>query len=275
LKNPQSKQDELRSARRESFRLLRISVLLTTLLLVAVTAWRDRVHSTGWRVPLYVAIYPVCADDSARSKAYVDSLDSRRFNAIDRFFADEAHRYGVDLESPVRTRLHPPLHELPPGRAAGDGVVSTALWSLRLRYWAWRVTHGGSDPADVRIFVLYHDPEITPQVPHSLGLQKGLIGVVYAFAAARMDGGNAMVIAHELMHTLGATDKYDPTTDLPRFPDGYGDPEQSPLFPQKKMELMGGRRMLDPARSEQPESLAEAVIGPASALEIRWRANAH
>ena len=27
-----------------------------------------------------------------------------------------------------------------------------------------------------------------------------------------MDGANDVVIAHELLHTLGATDKYDPAT---------------------------------------------------------------
>ena len=47
-----------------------------------------------------------------------------------------------------------------------------------------------------------------------------------------MDGGNDMVIAHELLHTLGATDKYDPVNNAPRFPDGYGDPQQMPLYPQ-------------------------------------------
>ena len=46
------------------------------------------------------------------------------------------------------------------------------------------------------MFVLYHDPALTPQVPHSLGLTKGLIGVVYAFATPDMDGENAVVIAH-------------------------------------------------------------------------------
>jgi len=275
LKNPQDKEDSLQIARRESFRLLRILLLLIVLLLVAVAAWRDRVHSTGWRVPLYVAIYPIPADDSDKSAAYVNALDAGRFNPIDVFFAGEAQRYGVELDTPVKTRLHPPLNERPPERSADAGVLSTMLWSLKLRYWAWRLTRGSNDPADVRMFVLYHDPDLSPRVPHSLGLQKGLIGVVYAFAAGRMDGGNDMIIAHELMHTLGATDKYDLGTDAPRFPDGYGDPGQSPLYPQKKAELMGGRRMLSATSWEQPDSLADVLIGPSSAIEIRWLAHAH
>jgi len=80
-----------------------------------------------------------------------------------------------------------------------------------------------------------------------------------------------MVIAHELLHTLGATDKYDPVNDAPVFPDGYGDPRQSPLYPQKFAELMAGRRMLSATSWEQPSGLDEVVIGPATAIEIRWR----
>jgi len=270
LKRPQDTAESLKTARRESFRLLRIFLLLVVLLLVAVATWRDRVHSTGWRVPLYVAIYPVPADDSAKSADYVRSLDAQRFIDIDRFFAGEGHRYGLKLDEPVKTRLQPPLAERPPQRAAHAGILGTVLWSLELRYWAWRVTRDSKGPADVRIFVLYHDPALTPRVPHSLGLQKGLIGVVYAFAAARMDGGNDMVIAHELLHTLGATDKYDLATNAPRFPDGYGDPNQVPLYPQRTAELMAGRRMLSATQWEQPDNLSEVVIGPSSALEIRW-----
>ena len=57
-----------------------------------------------------------------------------------------------------------------------------------------------------------------------------------------MNGANDMVMAHELLHTLGATDKYDPASDAPRFPEGYGDPRQVPLYPQQFAELMAGRQ---------------------------------
>jgi hypothetical protein len=103
-----------------------------------------------------------------------------------------------------------------------------------------------------------------------LGLQKGQIGVVYAFAADWMTGANDVVIAHELLHTLGATDKYNAGDSSPRFPDGYGDPLQSPLFPQQTAELMAGRRMIAPNQWEQAENLDEVVIGAATAQEIRW-----
>lgn len=250
--------------------MLRIAILLGVLLLVAVTTCQEHYLSTRWHDPLYVAIYPIAADDSRVTRAYIAALDAERFKPIDRFFAREAARYHLDASEPVRTRLRPELSAQPPQRAADAGLLSTALWSLRLRYWAWRASGHVHEPEDIRIFVLYHDPALTQTVPHSLGLTKGLIGVVYAFAASDMNGENDVVIAHELLHTVGATDKYNMVDDSPRFPDGYGDPAQKPLFPQQAAELMAGRRMLAPDKWQQANSLDEVVIGSATALEIRW-----
>jgi hypothetical protein len=258
------------SNRDGGFKLLRIALLLALLLMVSLTAWQDRYRSTRWREPLFVAVYPIAADDSPVTRTYVEALDAERFRSIDRFFVREARRYHVHADAPLKTRLRAELTERPPQRAANAGLLATALWSLRLRYWAWRVSGHVPEPEDIRIFVLYHDPALTPIVPHSLGLTKGLIGVVYGFATATMNGGNNVVIAHELLHTLGATDKYDPADDAPRFPDGYGDPQQVPLYPQLTAELMAGRRMLSAARWQQAEDLDEVVIGPATAQEIHW-----
>jgi hypothetical protein len=256
--------------RRDAFKLLRILVLLIILLVVALGTWQDRYRSTRWREPLYVAIYPIAADDSPVTLRYVAALDAERFKPLDEFFMREAGRYRLQTEEPIKTRLRTELHDQPPQRAPGAGWFATVVWSLRLRYWTWRVSGHVNEPEDIRIFVLYHDPALTPSVPHSLGTTKGLIGVVYAFADPQMNGENNVVIAHELLHTLGATDKYRAADDAPRFPDGYGDARQVPLYPQRTAEIMAGRRMLSPDRWEQAESLDEVVVGPSTALEIRW-----
>jgi hypothetical protein len=167
-------------------RNLRIAVLLVILLVVAVKTWQDQRLSKRWRVPLYVSIYPIAADDSAVTRDYLAHLDAERFKPIDTFFAREAQRYQLSLAEPFRTRLRAELHDRPPQRAADAGMLSTALWSLKLRYWAWHESGHAGEPEDIRVFVLYHDPALTPSVPHSLGLTKGLIGVVYAFAAPQM-----------------------------------------------------------------------------------------
>ena len=263
------------SPSRGGFKMLRILILLLVLLIVSLSAWQDRYRSTRWREPLYVAVYPIAADASPVTLGYVAALDADRFKPIDRFFMQEAARYRLNAGEPLRTRLRATLDDRPPQRAPTAGVFATAWWSLRLRYWAWRASGHVHEPEDIRLFVLYHDPALTPQVPHSLGLTKGLIGVVYAFAAPEMDGANSVVIAHELLHTVGASDKYLAGTDAPRFPDGYGDPRQVPLYPQRYAEIMAGRRMLSADRWQQADNLDEVLIGPATALEIRWPEHAY
>ena len=140
-----------------------------------------------------------------------------------------------------------------------------------MRWFAANATKvPGRTPPRIRIFVLYHDPTSLQAAPDSHGLQKGLIGVVHAFALPDMTGSNNIVIAHELLHTLGATDKYDLNTGAPLYPLGFAEPNSEPRYPQTKAEIMAGRRALSATDFDMPTSLRDVVVGPATALEIRW-----
>jgi hypothetical protein len=253
------------------FRAIRITILLLVLAFVATGAYLSRARSTDWDKALWVAIHPIAADDSPATRRYVDSLTEDTFVPVGRFLATQAEHYSLTLAEPARLRLYGELHELPPRLEPDASLPARALWSLRLRYWAWSATSAEKRaPPDIDMFVLYHDPERTSSVPHSLGLQKGLVGVVYAFADPSMTATNNIVIAHEFLHTVGATDKYDPQTDQPQFPDGYADPERTPLVPQENAEIMAGRRMVSETEWEMPETLLNVVIGPRTAQEINW-----
>jgi hypothetical protein len=83
---------------------------------------------------------------------------------------------------------------------------------------------------------------------------------------------NHVIIAHELLHTVGAIDKYDPRTNQPLYPIGYANPEQSPLHPQKKAEIMAGRIAIAQYKAKQPEKLKQVILGEATAIEINWLA---
>ena len=201
---------------------------------------------------------------------YIAALDREQFTAIEEFFAVEAGEYGVTLEQPVKVVLYPAVNELPPRLPPAAGVAGTIWWSLKLRYYTWQ--QAGATPADIRVFVLYHDPEKTSTVPHSLGLQAGLLGVVYAYADESLDEPNNVVIAHEVLHTLGATDKYDPATNQPLFPQGYGEPDAEPRFPQALAEIMAGRIAISDDEADMPDGLGDVLVGPETATEIRWLA---
>jgi hypothetical protein len=98
-----------------------------------------------------------------------------------------------------------------------------------------------------------------------------MVGIVNAFASRRDKGTNNVIIAHEFLHTLGATDKYDPTNGDPYFPDGYGEPNRSPRYPQRYAEIMGGRIAVAKFDAQVPRNLSFAVIGEQTAAEIQLR----
>ncbi|HVT33967.1 MAG TPA: hypothetical protein VHE37_00175 [Nevskiaceae bacterium] len=253
------------------WRALRIALLFLLMLGVGADAWLTRARSTSWQNTLWVGIYPIAGDDSADTARYLAALTRDDFLPIEDFMAREAHRHGIALGQPLHVVRGRTLAELPPAPPRDRSPLSIAQWSLQLRWWSHEVESAQpGPPSNIRVYVIYHDPQRQPVVPHSLGLQKGLIGVVHAFASSAQGGSNDVVIAHELMHTLGATDKYDPVSTLPSFPDGYADPQAQPRWPQARAEIMGGRVPLSATQAEIPRSLASVVVGPATAREIGW-----
>lgn len=253
------------------FRTLRIALLLILLLAVAGDAWLTELRTTSWEEPLWVSVYPINADGSAATARYIATLGNEQFAPVAEFLAREAERYGLAQASPVQLRLAAEIHELPPVPPPNDERLAVMLWSLKMRYWAWRMQHSiDGPPSNIQVFVQYHDPQFTERVAHSVGLQKGLVGVVNAFASRKMAGQNNLVIAHELLHTVGATDKYDPFSKQPVYPQGYADPDRDPLYPQTHAEIMGGSIPSSERESELPMSLNKVIVGPETAAEINW-----
>ena len=101
------------------------------------------------------------------------------------------------------------LQEGPPQPPLQQSVLKNIWWSLKFRAWAvLRAWNSDGDQGDVELFVNYYDTKKTQSLGHSVGLQGGLIGIINAFAHKSYRGSNQVVITHELMHTVGASDKY-------------------------------------------------------------------
>ncbi|MDH3547379.1 MAG: hypothetical protein OEN22_09780 [Gammaproteobacteria bacterium] len=252
------------------FKAVRISVLLFVLIFVVVNTWLSQARSTDWNNSLWIKVYPINADGSDTSFRYIESLSTEDFHSIETFIAREASRYGKVLNQPLRVELGNPIVEQPPALDVGAGVFGVMLWSLKMRWWASSIAkdQDSIDP-DVRIFVRYYQPEHTIILENSVGLQKGMVGVVNAYASRHQQGSNNFIIAHEFLHTLGATDKYNPADGSPRVPEGLAEPDLKPLYPQRFAEIMGGRIALAGDDAVVPKSLKYAVIGPVTAREIR------
>jgi hypothetical protein len=251
-------------------RILRIGLLLFVLVAVAQGAWTARARTTDWKEPLRVVVYPINGDRSAAADRYIPSLARDGFEPLALFMREQARIYGLPLRAPVEVYLAPRVDATPPEPPQQGNRVEVMLWSLQLRFWAWRHDGYSGPKPHVRMFVRYFAPLPNARLQHSVGLRQGLIGVVNAFASADMEGGNQVVIAHELLHTFGATDKYDPVSNQPLFPDGYAEPNVAPLLPQSKAEVMAGRIPLSETRAETPRGLDETMIGVKTAREISW-----
>jgi len=241
------------------------------LLYVGADAVLTKLRTTDWDRPLWVVIYPINGDSSNISQSYINNLDVKTFQPIARFFEREMKRHGRELHSPIKFKLHPQVTDLPPKPPQDGSVLKIMLWSLKLRYWAFSVDKMDDKlPEDIHIFVLYHDPAAYEKLDHSLGLQKGLIGVVNAYSSRGLGARNNVVVAHEMLHTVGASDKYRFADGMPTYPDGYADPNRKPLYPQKSAEIMGGRIPIAKDEARMPRGLNFAVVGEATAREIRW-----
>lgn len=254
------------------FKAIRITILLLILFFVAVSTWLTQSRSTDWNNSLWVKIYPINADNSVESRRYIESLTVDSFRSIEGFVAREIGKYGHAINLPVRMELGSEITEQPPVLDKSPNPVKVMWWSLKLRWWAGSVTSDQDDPApDVRVFVRYHAPQSEIALENSIGLQRGMVGVVNAFAARRQVGTNNVIIAHEFLHTLGATDKYDPADGMPMFPIGFAEPDRKPRFPQRFAEIMGGRIARSADDAVIPQSLKYVVIGGQTAEEINLR----
>ena len=251
------------------FKVVRISILLFILFFVGVSTWLTQARSTDWNNSVWIKIYPINADGSDAAARYIDNLEVRHFEGIETFLARETERYARGLKRPVRIELGTPVREQPPDLPIEPNMLSVMMWSLKMRWWATSATDSQDDiEPDVRIFVRYHRPDLAVTLESSVGLQKGMVGIVNGYASRRQRGANNVIIAHEFLHTLGATDKYSPVDGHPIGPDGIAEPDRVPLYPQRFAEIMGGRIALAEDDSEIPSSLKYAVIGPLTASEI-------
>lgn len=248
---------------------IRIFILLLILCIVALGNWATNRRATDWSHSLRVVIYPINGDQSSITEAYINNLEEDNFSDIKPFFIEELENYGITSTDPIDIALSPSVNEHPPVTPVRGNIFDTILWSLKLRYWAFQRDEYQGPKPEIQIFALYFDPKITPYVRHSTGLEKGHIAVINLFAHKKQNKSNQFIITHELLHTLGASDKYNLSTNDPVYPAGFAEPDLEPLYPQNYAEVMGGRLPLNQNESKIPDSLGEVIIGKQTAIEIR------
>lgn len=252
------------------WRMLRTSALLIVLIIVGREALSERAD-LDWKHNFYVALYPINADGSQKVAQYINTLSHDDFEPMEDYLAEQASRYGIQMRKPVVVQLGAQLTNKPPAPpATSANWLDIVVWSLKFRWYAWQNSPQVPIKPDIKLYLLFHDPATSNHLSHSTALNKGRIGRVNVFGHARETKRNLVVITHEMLHTLNATDKYDLATGLPNFPNGYAEPTKQPLYPQRYAELMGGYVPISETEKKIPSGLWQTLIGQETAREVGW-----
>lgn len=264
---------EAQRARARSRRRLRILALVVVLACVGLYAYRDyhsRMARNDWDHTLEVAI--VLVDDGTVDRVAVEMLKNRTQALSDRLTL-EAHRYAPDIPTPFHFTVKGPVQggKAPPSPAS-TGFFANAqhTWDLR-QYTSAIDTLATLDPEvyDSRIYVSMRNGNHGGTV-EGASQPNGRVGTVNVELDRTMIDSVLFVIAHELFHTLGASDKYDDKGHC-RVPEGLAEPDRAPLYPQAFAELMARNRAVGLGEEVMPASLDELAVGLTTAKEIRWR----
>ena len=251
------------------FKVIRVFILLIILGTVIQQTFLDKAD-LSWKDNFYVVVYPINADNSADVGAYIKTLTRDDFEPMAEYFAEEGARYSLGMRRPVEVQLGSIVSEIPPAPPTNGSLLDTIVWSLKFRVFAWNNSPKVPVKPDIRLYLLYHNPVTNPVLSHSTALNKGRIGRVNLFGDKKYAKQNLVILAHELLHTLTATDKYNLETTLPAYPNGFAEPNKEPRYPQDFAELMGGRVPISETKAEIPKSLAQTLIGEKTAKEIGW-----
>jgi len=252
------------------FATVRVTLLLIGLVITGFVSLTQLVYTRNWNQTLEVTVFPINGDGYLSTADYIASLSDETFTIINQWAEREAQRHQLDLQTPFNVTLGETIQSLPPTWPKNDNPISVLWWGLRFRWWAYRNTpDDGGKLTRIRMFVMYHEGDENKPLSHSLGLQKGLLGLVHAFAIPEQTAQNNVVIAHEMLHTVGAIDKYS-QYGSPLYPVGFANPNREPLFPQRYAEIMSGRIPVSFGHSYMAVSLRSAQVNQYTAAEINW-----
>ena len=250
---------------------MRLSVLLTVLVLVGLWGYGDvqsRKARTHWDRTLSVAVVLVTTDS-------LDPESVQRFEArlpeLEARLAQEFWRYR-EGPRPFRLVLHGST------QAGSPPELPESAWDIPqhlYRQWSYLSAIDdqvglNSSEYDSRIYVVARPPASNAiQFVEGYSQLGGRVGIVEVELNEAMVDLVLSVTAHELLHTLGAEDKYDAEGHT-LIPEGLAEPERSPQLHQRYVEVMARNRPVGAGQERILDRLDELAVGPQTAREVGW-----
>ncbi len=178
-------------------------------------------------------------------------------------------RHELQITQPFRVVLGPVIENAPPLPSQRASWLGQLGWALRLRWWHWRLDKTDQQP-DIVVAARYQSSANPLTRLHSIGMPSPRLAIVNLATEPGATSRNQFVLAHEILHTVGANDHYVQSTGYPHWPDGYAEPNLIPRYPQTSAEIMGGRIPVREGQSRQAGSLSETIMSTATANTIGW-----
>ena len=255
----------------------RILALLGILLLVSL--WRfvvmsDESRPVDWSYKHDVLVCTLVAA-GADVKPLESALDSAP-ESLGNWMAEQRDTWGQGDGQPIRFAFARPVEVdgVPPRLPPPD-----ASWLTRLRgtraFLRWFTSKSElfpePGPDGTRLYLLLHAASEADRFDdvHSVATRRGKLAIVFAPDDPEQWGNTEALIAHEVLHTVGALDHREADGTI-AHPAGYADPTASPLFPQEQAEVMALGIPVSPTKELRVTALEEVVVGRATAGEIGW-----
>jgi len=262
---------------------LMLLLFLTFLTLIAASRFRQRIDWYG-DAPIRVLLLELMlpgTETTNRLMAFngtpVQEPAEVTVKCVEEFFPREFARYNEGEAAHVELHVSGPYQvEIdPPDVYDADASAATLMWrSLQYHRYFKKLAAGlGVDfrDYDARLVAVFVAGDQDEQIEAGSMASRGRrFGVVFLNLYHMDYTYSALTLLHEIGHTFGASDKYDYDTFLAVWPEGYAEPERSPVFPQQYAELMAGDIPIAPQDEVEIASLDQVRLGVDSAHELGW-----